>query len=341
VSGIVRITITGRATDAIRALVGVRTEANRTDKDLKKLNGSTGSLTSATSVFGTVAKIAASRTALYGGAVLSLLPAAIQVAAALSPLLGLMVSLPGITLAGVGALAALKIATIGVSDAITAGMTGDTVAMAKAMDAIPPAAQRFVTAVTAQRQAIRDLRANVAAGLFGPLTKEFTPLAKVLIPVLSAGLSRVSSAIGNLLAGASRTARLAGIGSAINGILTPTADTIRNLAPAVRSVTGTLVHMLGSSTPGLKILSGYAVSLSNSFAALLGKVERTGQLRLWLSHAIDALRQMAQIAWNVYGVLVGIISSAVPSSGGILPALVKYIQVEQVLQLSRWSEVAA
>lgn len=338
----IRISIVGNAANAVRALRNTGSAATKAGRKLKalgrdasksgalvKLFGSRADrtsrslkhLSSGTSVFGIVAKVAASKLALFGGAVVGALPTLLRFGSALAPLAGLLVALPAVVVSAASVFGALKIATQGVGEAMSAGLSGDTVAFADAMHKIPPAARQFVTSVVALRKPIDALRARVSTAFFTPFMKDVQPLAAKLLPLLSRGLSRIARALGYLVHDFMVAARASGFLKGLAGVFDATTTALGKLRPVIPKIVAAFGDLLKGGVSIVVLLATKVGVLVTRFADWIRVAAKTGKLKAWLAGGLKAFGHLWRIVGNVIGIFKSLFRSTKKGSGGMLASL--------------------
>ncbi|MFC7330822.1 phage tail protein [Marinactinospora rubrisoli] len=243
----------------------------------------------------------------------------VQVGAALAPLAGALAALPAVASSAGAAMATMRVATLGVGDAITAAAEGNAEKLAEALERLSPAARSFVGEVQALTPAFRNLQQSVQDAFFAQFAGDLTEISARLLPSLQRGMVDVADAMGGA---ASELAEFASSAQAVQFI----DQTFASTATAIRNAEGALPAFLSGlaaiGTAGLPYVERLWAALDNAaerFRDWATTAAESGRVTEWIDGAITAFSQLGSIAGNVAGILGAIFEAA--GDGGILATL--------------------
>jgi phage-related protein len=280
-------------------------------RDIKEVwSSSVGPISDAgKAIAGTAIKAGALSTALVGatglvGGVLSLVTSLSSVAGA-APVAGL----------ALGQLKAvqgtLKIATLGVSDALSEAM-GDS------FKEVSPQAKLFTAAVKGITPALVDVKNSIQDAAFRGLSKEIEPLAAKYLPMLrDAGtdVARVfNTTVRNSLDFFKTGTAKAGVRTIIDGIR----QSVTNLIPPLTRLPELLTKAGVQATPALngitKQLGGVITTAINAFSGYLASGKLTGDVKA----AFGVLSSLGHTVASVFGIVGGVMRAAHDAFGDVL-----------------------
>jgi phage-related protein len=268
--------------------------------------------------FTRVAATMAARIAVVGTAAAAAAPGVIHLTAALVPAAGAAVALPSALLAGKAALATFKVATAGVSDAIKKGFTGTAKEAAKAMEGLPPAAQRFGRSVIALKPQLDALRASVSQRFFAPLQNEITPLANRYLPLLRSQMSQLSAGMGTFAESVAHSARSALVMDAVTSIFENTTVSVNILRGAVRPLITAFATLIQGTAPFLPGIARGLRDIAASISSYITQAVQSGEVTQIWRNAQATLRDLGGIALNVASILGSVFRAAAQGSGSLL-----------------------
>ncbi|RCV59296.1 phage tail protein [Marinitenerispora sediminis] len=243
----------------------------------------------------------------------------VQLGAALAPLAGAVAALPAVAASTGAAFATLRVATLGVGDAISAAVEGDAEELAEALERLSPAARSFVGEVQALTPAFRRLQQSTQEAFFAQLQGDLTEMSARLLPSLQRGMVDVADAMGG---GASQLAEFASSAQAVQFVdetFASTATAIRNAEGALPAFLSGLASIGSEGLPYVERLGGAIDDAAERFRAWAQEAAESGRVTEWIDGAIAAFSQLGSIAGNVAGILGSIFEAA--GDGGILATI--------------------
>jgi phage-related protein len=248
----------------------------------------------------------------------SIIVGAAQAGVSVIQLSGALGVIPGAVLAGVSAIAALKIGTEGFGQAVkdigTDKFAADVAKLA-------PAARDTANAVAGIKPSLDQLKLDVQQRLFEGLGSSVRSLATTLLPVLNTGLTGMAATLNE---------------GAKSVVIFFSAATVRNdlalALEAARTGTGNLLAALPAvlsifrdlGTVGAQAfasVTGGAASATQRLADFIARSRESGSLANFIDGGVAAFRQLAQIVGNVLVILDDLFGAL--GGGGILGLLVQ------------------
>lgn len=297
---------------------------------LKGLAGSLGGIAKASAGF---TKLLVLPAALASAAV-----SAGNFVAAIAPAAGLVAALPGVILGAAGAMVTFKLALSGVSDAISAGFSGDMEKFNEALSKLAPNAQKAVKAIVALKPGLDTLKKSVQENFFAGFDTAIKDLATQYLPVLQKQLPAIASSLGtfatNFADAASQTQNV----SAISTILESTAKGLARANDGVGSLTTGFIQAGAVAAPFLEDLGGLIGGLTKQFGDFLNAAAGDGRLQSFIENAIAVLSNLGSILGNIGSIIKSVFSAASASGGDLLGTL--YIITGQLAAFLKSAEGA-
>lgn len=225
-------------------------------------------------------------------------------AVSIKDLSGVLGLLPAIAGAAAFGFAALKIATLGLSDAFKAW--NDPAKFAEALKKLHPEAAKTVLAIKSLEGAFKEAQKRIQGRLFDGLAKPIQELGQKYIPILEERFGRVVDAVNT--AGHSVLNFLnsmAGVKQA-KTIMTDYANIWENLTPVIEPLVQVLFDILDVSGKVFKDLTKGAGDAAKRFAEFIDKARESGDLERWIRSGVQAMKDLWGIVSNVGKALGGI-----------------------------------
>jgi phage-related protein len=313
--------------------------AKRMEKDLKKVSDAMRGVTR--SADGMAKSLARSITSAGGKALgyslmgfiaLGVASGTAQVASALTA--GLLATLPALgvlpafALAAASAFGVLKVATSGVADALSLGLTAaatglpaDLKAYEKAMGRLSPAARALVRQLESLRPALLDIRNAVAQKMFAGLAREIKGLAGVYLPLLSKHGQTVAASMNHAARQVSGFLRQGSTAKSVGTIFGFIEKAIDNAASAIRPLVKGLLPLFTVSASFLPGMTSGLREAATRFAAFMKAAEKSGKLKAFIQGGIDALKALMGILGSVGGILKSVFVDANQGAGGFFAVI--------------------
>lgn len=257
-------------------------------------------------------------TAFKTAAVAGAVNTASQLVVALAPAVGALGVLPAAFIAAKVAAGTFKLAMMGVADAVTAGVTGDTAAFNEALKAMPPAAQAAIREIVSLKSEIMAVRTVVQTNFFAPLVGQLRPLGELYLPMIRSQLGGVAAGFGEAAGQSASFLRLPSSVKSVNDALTDVRTAINNVSAGLPGlIRGFLpLNQVGASfLPGLT--KGFA-DATQRFGAFMERARESGQLEQFISGGLEALKQLGSILGDVGSILKSFFQAASAGGGDLL-----------------------
>ncbi|GGW41380.1 hypothetical protein [Streptomyces xantholiticus] len=266
------------------------------------------------------------------GAVSSLGRMAVLLGAAVPVAAGLVAALSQIAPAaavGVSALVALqlasntlKIAMVGVGDAVKAALDPEGAeAYAEAIKKLSPEARKFTDSLRAMAPELDKLRKAVQDRVFAGLNKEMERTAKSVAPALKRALLSTGDTLNRMAKGAGAAARDLGDKGVLGRALDSATKSLENMEKVPGRVVTSLGLLASASGPSLERIAKKADEVSARITDSLTDSFESGRLERAIDGAIDALAQMGRIVRNIFGGLKNIIGGVTDETGSLFSIL--------------------
>ncbi|HEX5199329.1 MAG TPA: hypothetical protein VFW27_05255 [Actinoplanes sp.] len=242
---------------------------------------------------------------------------AVELVAALAPAAtALAATIPAAITVMVGSLAALKLATKGVGDALKFAFDP---ANAKQFDAamkkLSPSAREFVRDMQKLHPVFHQLQQDVQNAFFNQLEGDITYTARSLLPVLHSGLLGLSVDIGKIGSNLITAFGSARSRNEIAAIFTNAHNAITPFIPALGRLAGAFLSISAAAGPLVTTLSTGFASLLSRFSAFINEAADSGALSKFFADALIVLQQLGGLLGNVFDLVTSILT-ALQAQGG-------------------------
>ena len=230
-----------------------------------------------------------------GGALLGLaaaIPVVIGLGAAIADLAGLVVVLPAGISVLVAALAPLKIAFIGVSDAIQAVLDGDPEKITEALKGLSPSARSVVREFQALLPSLRGVKTAIQEAFFSQTRGELTRLARALLPSVSKGLQGIAGELGVIVREFAQMFRTPQGIAFINRVLAVTQRILDGAANGVQGLVDVFFKLGDTGLGVVEKLGELLFKSAEDLAEFVDKAQETGALDRFLNEALATLREL-------------------------------------------------
>lgn len=299
-----------RAHNAPDVTVNANVDSNRLTRALGALGGVAGKL--AGPITGLL------RLGAVGIAAASAAQGVIGLVAALAPAAGIIAALPAVVLGFQAALGTLKLATLGVGDALGAAFSGDAKKFQEAINGLAPAAQKAVTAVRDLAPELKGVQQAVQQAFFQQFSGDVTAAVKNLLP-LKGSLQNIAANFGTA---ASEGLKFIQSQQALQGLqrlLSGTSAAVGGLAGGVQPLAKGLLDVASSVAAAFGSDLGSGIrNLETDVGNFLSRIAAGGQAVAWVDGALTVFAQLGGIISNVGSILSGVFSAANTSGGGLL-----------------------
>lgn len=229
---------------------------------------------------------------------------------------GVAALLPAIFAGILAVTTTLKIGLSGVSDAFKALGSGDAAALDAALKKLAPSAQAFVKQAQAIKPAFDAMKLDVQQKLFDGLGQSLKVLAASYLPVLKNGFSGIATELNGAAKGVATFLSQGSSISSVSTIFDNVRAAVKALSPALTAIVSAFVDL---GTVGSTFLPGLATGITGvaeKFASFINTARQTGQLQSFIQNAINVLKQLGDIAKNVFGIIGDILGAGEDAGGG-------------------------
>lgn len=321
--------------DTIRVRADVDTDD--ADRNARRFATTLGSLTrTAGTALGPVAGLAKGLT-VAGAAAGSAAPLLAGVVVAVESIV------PAAALATSGLLtlqlasATVKIAMVGVGDAIKGAFDPDTKPedLAKAMEKLGPHAKSFVTELAGMRKGFKAVQIDVQNRLFANFDTNLTRLSEAVLPSLHGALDRTADSLNDMARGAARAGTELGDSGILGSALASSTGALSKLERVPGQVVTAFGQLAAASGPALEGLAARAGGVADRIAEKLSKAFASGGLEKAINQAVANIDQLGRIAGNVFGGIGNIINAVSVDGEGLFGTLEKVTQAFEDLTASK------
>ncbi|MFJ1695651.1 hypothetical protein ACIOHC_10950 [Streptomyces sp. NPDC088252] len=238
--------------------------------------------------------------------------------AALAPAAGIVAAFPAAIAGGVVAINTLKLALLGVGDALGAAFSGDAEKFQEALDALAPAAQKAVLAVKELAPDLKAVQQAVQQSFFKQFAGDVSGAVTNLLP-LRTGLQGVAAEFGKAasegLKFAASGQALAPLQAIIKGTQSAASGLQVAIAPIAKGFLDIAAAVLTAFGPGLGASIGQAGAQLGTWLSTLAA---SGKAVEAVSGAVAVFKQLGAIAANVGSIISGMFRAADGAGGGLL-----------------------
>ena len=216
----------------------------------------------------------------------------------------------------------IKLAMVGVEDAVTAALDpSDPEAYAEALKKLSPNARSFVQEIRRAQPALDRIRKTVQDKVFAGLDTQLRSTAKAALPELRAALNSTAYTLNGMAKGvfaaARSLARDGTLGAALDGATTGLAE--------FRRAPGQIVTALGqigaAAAPAFARLSAAGGSALDRLAEKLTGAFESGGMERAIEQAIDLFAQLGRVMGNVGGILRNVFGGLTSDGQGLFSTL--------------------
>lgn len=325
----VLLSLLGSESSAVRALRNVGDESDRTadrvdrlDESGRRADGSHGRLTA------TLARLApaAGQAAMGVASVAAGLGAAVPVAAGLAAVLVQVAPAAAVAATGLVAMGlastALKIGMSGVGEAVSAALNpADPAAYAEALAKLSPNARAFVGEIHKLQPAFAAIKTAVQDTLFQGLDKSFASAAKTTLPIFREGLVGAAEALNGM--GKNLLSTIEGLGK--SGTLSTLFDGatagLKNLERVPGQLVKAFAQVGAAAAPMFQKMTGGIGAFADRASKAISGAFKSGAMDRAISTAVGLLRQLGQVAANVFKIVSDVFGAAEASGGGFVGVL--------------------
>jgi hypothetical protein len=270
----------------------------------------------------------------------AIIPVLVLVAGAATQAAAALLAVPA-ALGVIGAaIAPVVIALSGFSEAVGAGLSGDTKKFDEALKGLAPSAQKVAKELVALGPQFKSIKANVQQAFFKPLVGAFTVLGRTLIPVLNQGLTRTAGAMGNLAREVINVFSAPKNVKTFQALFASTDRIIQTLTPAVANLAQALLNLIQPALPFLERGAGAFKDFAATVEGFTRRIASDGTLAGWLEKAGHILGTVTGIAKEFGKYLLVLLGGKIGDNGaGFLDdVLAKLKEINAFMQTAEGQE---
>lgn len=220
------------------------------------------------------------------------------------------------------ALGTVKLATIGIKDAVTAALDpSDPDKYAKSLEGLAPNAKAFVEEIHTLQPALKGLQLDVQNRLFDGLAGSLHGLAGQVLPLFQGALTRVAgslSLMGQGVAGAVR-------GLAEDGALGQALNEAQNSLGEFTAIPAKLVTAFGQvASAAAPIFHDLSIQAAGALGSALDKLSgafASGELQAAIKSAVALVGELIHVGANVGKIFSEVLGAADASGTGLIGTL--------------------
>lgn len=271
--------------------------------------------------FGKVAAVMASKFALIGGAAAAAAPGIGQLTAALVPAAGAALALPAALLSVQAASATVKIAVMGVGDAIKAGFGDNAEKAEKALNALSGNARKFAQETIGLKDSLTGVQRAVADRFFLPFLDDVRPLANLYIPMLKREMADLAGPLGGLAEQFAETGRRGLIFQTVTKVFEQTRLAAINVRGAIDPLAWSLALLVKDTVGELPGLAKGFSAASERFADFVAHASETGAITQAFRNGVIVLKDLGGIIGNVGSIIASVYRAATANGNTLLANL--------------------
>lgn len=222
----------------------------------------------------------------------------------------------------------VKLAMIGVEDAVTAAFDPEASPedLAKAMERLAPNARAFVTQLRSMRDGFREFQQDVQDDFFDGFDDALISLSTNVIPQFQTAIRSTATTLNQMVLGAAAAAIELGANGTLSRALLHATEGLADL----RAVPGQVVTALGqlgaAAGPSFERITQAAAKAGDGISKRLTKAFESGRLEKAIDNAVDAIAQLGRIAGNVFHGIGNILNTVTQDGQGLFTIMEKVTQ---------------
>ena len=238
--------------------------------------------------------------------------------AALAPAAGIIAAYPAAFAGAQVALGTFKLAVLGVSDALSAAVSGDAEAFAEAVEKLSPAAQKAVTAVRDLAPELKKVQQSVQESFFKQFSGDVAGAIKNLLP-LRTQLNQVAAQLGQAASEGLKFAASQQASAPLKQIIEGTAQAASGLQVAIAPLAKGFLDVAAAVSKAFGAQVGAGIGqVGAQVGTFLSEFAASGRAVEVVRGALKVFQQLGRIASNVGGILSGVFEAANAAGGGLL-----------------------
>jgi phage-related protein len=256
-----------------------------------------------------------------GAGAASAIPAVLGLVAALAPAAGIVAALPGAVAGAAAAIGVLKLALVGVKDALGAALAGDTEKFNEALKRLTPAAQQVAKEFRGIVPALRGVQRTAQQAFFLPLRGQLDALAANLKGPVVTGVRGVARELGRAATEVVKFGAAARTGARIEGIFADVQAALGALRPSIQPVLRGFLDLSAAGATFATTLAPGIGAAATRFGAFLSSAVASGRAMQWMENALGALRALGGVLADLGGIVRSVFQAMGSAGAGALGVL--------------------
>lgn len=221
------------------------------------------------------------------------------------------------------AAATLKIAMLGVSDAVSDAFDPDVEPeeLAKAMERLAPNARAFVTELSSMKSGLQEIQQQVQNRVFEDLDVVLQRLSKAVLPDVTRTVKGVGSSFNEMARNAAAAVLILDESGSLGKALRGSERALRNLEGVPNDVVLAIGTIAAAGAPGLNRLTKAVASAADRMSDRLIQAFNTGRLEQRVNDAVNGVAQLGSSLGSVFAGIGNILSTADDAGGGFLDTI--------------------
>lgn len=305
-------------------------------RDADRLSNSLGDVTrQARSALGSFLRLAGGSTALAGamGSLAPLLAGVVGAIQSIAPAaaLGTQAMLSMQLVSGT-----LKLAMVGVEDAITAAFDPEKAEeFQEALKKLAPEARDFVVELRDMSKELREVQQRVQNNFFRGFDDALEKLASTTGPAVSRALDSTSKALNRMALGAASAATELGRNGTLGQALESSVASLENLERVPGQATTAFGQLAASSGPAMERVTRAVQRASDRISGRLAAAFESGALEAAIDDAVSAIAQLGRIGGDILGGLRNTFAGLTQDGRGLFDILESITQAFEDVTASR------
>ncbi|MFJ8144690.1 hypothetical protein ACIQ6R_06395 [Streptomyces sp. NPDC096048] len=210
----------------------------------------------------------------------------------------------------------LKLAMVGVEDAVTAALDpSKSEEFAEALEKLSPEARKFATAIRDAAPALRELQQEVQDRVFADWGDDLERTGQTVLPILRRGLLASADAVNEMGKGVLAAARDLGERGTLGRAIDSASTGLTNLSGIPGIVVKALGQIGAAAGPSFERLTDHAAKAAEGIGKKLDSAFESGRMEQAIEDAISLLSELWEVGENVFEIIGNIFGSAADGEG--------------------------
>lgn len=220
--------------------------------------------------------------------------------------------------------AAIKLAMVGVEDAVEAAFDTSKEGAKKfseALEKLSPNARAFAQTIRGARDELIKFQKSVQDKLFTGFAKELKALSTSVVPEFQNSLGQSALSLNQMALGVSGAVRELAASGTLGQALAGANQGLANLEKAPGRLTTAFVQLAAAAAPAFERITAAIDRAVTGFADRIAKGFESGKLTESIDGAINVLKTLGTVASNIFGTLRNIMAPVQAEGAGIVGTL--------------------